>query len=628
MIYKRMRLVAMLIVMCMLITLLPAGKAERYEASEKVGAELLELLDITYEDLASSNFVDDGETYPCIIWIQEVEIEEAVKAGIDAAEKTKEGYSVWSRYDYPYTTYEADGLTYVEVNLDEESDDEYVQTYIEAEREAAAELYSANNSSFVAENFMARDMSVTYVSRYSPCIFADLSISKIAELIQQEEVVSIELCEEEELKLEDTTSELESSETSNYEITEYCIREVMQIIDVDEAVNRYGVTGSGVKIGQIELECPDEASVIKNPSYNNTQIEGEESTHADNVHRIMSTVAPEATYYASGAYSSNTATVQGSFYERVEWLLSQGVNIINYSAGANVYNQYTARARWVDHIAYNHDVHFVMSSGNEAEQGVCSPGMAYNIITVGATNDISPYNIIYVSPTKGSGFVKNSYVSRPNQITYKPDVVAPGNFGAVWGTSYSAPLVTGAVALICDYRPALKTRQHAVKAILAASTSMDNGCYVNTDEEFQQYGAGRIDVRAALYVVNKGNYSASTGTLTNYGEEKSYTMTVTTSDTKMRVALAYANRIKYGSGESHLNETLSGGIIASMQFYVYSPSGVLVASSSGNYLAQDGNLKVVEFDPTTYGAGNYTIKVKMIVPTSDGRATNFDVAWR
>ena len=37
MIYKRVKLVAMLIVMCMLITLLPAGKTEKYEASEKVG---------------------------------------------------------------------------------------------------------------------------------------------------------------------------------------------------------------------------------------------------------------------------------------------------------------------------------------------------------------------------------------------------------------------------------------------------------------------------------------------------------------------------------------------------------------------------------------------------------------
>ena len=94
-------------------------------------------------------------------------------------------------YDYPYTTYEADGLTYVDVEFDETESDEYVQTYIEAERETAAEMYSASNSSFVAENFMARDMSVTYVSKYSPCVFADLSVTKIAELIQKDEVTRI-----------------------------------------------------------------------------------------------------------------------------------------------------------------------------------------------------------------------------------------------------------------------------------------------------------------------------------------------------------------------------------------------------------------------------------------------------
>ena len=205
MIYKRMRLVAMLIVMCMLVTILPMGTPEKYEASEKAGEDLLEVLDITYEDLVAGNFVDDGETYSCIFWLLDVVLEEAVEAGIDAAERTQEGYSTWSLYDYPYTTYEVDGLTYVDVNLDEESDDEYVQTYIEAEREAATELYSANNSSFVAENFMARDMSVTYVSRYSPCVFADLSISKIAELVQADDVVSIGYVGDEEGEMDAAT---------------------------------------------------------------------------------------------------------------------------------------------------------------------------------------------------------------------------------------------------------------------------------------------------------------------------------------------------------------------------------------------------------------------------------------
>ncbi|MBQ8625393.1 MAG: hypothetical protein IJ419_04380, partial [Agathobacter sp.] len=107
------KLVAILVVICMLATMFPSVPITEYEASEKIGSELLELMNVTYDDLTSGNFVDSGETYSCIIWIEDVEIEEAVEAGIDAAEMTREDYSTWSMYDYPYTTYEADGLTYV-----------------------------------------------------------------------------------------------------------------------------------------------------------------------------------------------------------------------------------------------------------------------------------------------------------------------------------------------------------------------------------------------------------------------------------------------------------------------------------------------------------------------------------
>ena len=95
---KRCKLVALLVVICMVATLLPIVPAEEYEASEKVSAELLELLDVTYEDLTAGNYIDSGETYSCIIWIQDVDVEEAVEAGIDAAEMTRDDYSVWSRY--------------------------------------------------------------------------------------------------------------------------------------------------------------------------------------------------------------------------------------------------------------------------------------------------------------------------------------------------------------------------------------------------------------------------------------------------------------------------------------------------------------------------------------------------
>lgn len=211
---KKRKFVALLLVMCSIITLSPTFPLDEYEASEKVGTDLLDVLKVSYEELISGNFTDTGETYSCIIWIEDVHLEQAVEAGIDAAEMTRETYTENITYDYPYETYVINNVKYVQVELEDDEDDTYVQTYIEAERENAIELYTANNTSFVNENFMARDMSVVYVSQYSPCILADLNITKITNLLEKTDVEYIEYIDFKNLSITEATSENEIETTS------------------------------------------------------------------------------------------------------------------------------------------------------------------------------------------------------------------------------------------------------------------------------------------------------------------------------------------------------------------------------------------------------------------------------
>lgn len=631
---KMKKVIGMILVICLTLTMIPMIQAEKYEAAEKVGSELLDVLGVTYEELLAGNFVDMGESYSCMIWLYDVDVEEAVEAGIDAAERTRENYSVWRFYDYPYTTYDEKGLTYVDVELSEEESNEYVQTYIEAEREVASELYAANNNSFVAENFMARDMSVTYVSQYSPCVFADLTVTKIAELIESDDVVSIEYV--------DNDVELETTDDSDTDatISLSSIEDAMEVIAADQAIETYNVTGAGVKIGQIEPVCPNDSSVIVNPNGCNTLqkkkndetglYEMKETSHPDNVYLIMSTIAPDATYYATGAYNSNSVTAtSATFYERVEWLLAQGVNIINMSAGYyndDILNKYDEMSRWVDHIAYNHDVHFVKSAGNynsetNPEKKISSPGMAYNIITVGATAMTAPYEIESYSAYNGDGIGR--YVFRTN----KPDICAPGNFAGKIGTSYSTPLVTATIALLCDYRPYLKTRQHTVKAILAASAGKETRKYVSDQNDFAIYGAGIVDARAAIWLIKRERFTYQTGSISARGEIKRYEMEVLSSDTRMRVALAYANRVKFATGVEHTSsETpMEDMLIADLTLSVYAPDGECVVSA----MSFGKNLLVVEFDPTLhYGPGTYIIEVKVQEEADDETTVNFGLAWR
>lgn len=498
-------------------------------------------------------------------------------------------------YEYPYDIYETEQFKDIIVDLPDTENNAYVQTYIEGKREYAQRLYTDNNNVIASDISKEEGAILKYVSSFSPCVFCDLTISAIYELLFNDRVVRIGLYEDEE-DVADTV--FDSNDMT-------ALSSILSIIRVDEAKNIYGVDGSGIKIGQIEPCCPNSSNVTKNSSASTTD------DHATNVFTIMHSIANGAVYYASG-YNSST------FVSNVEWLLTKGVNIINMSAGATTdYNTYTERARWVDHIAYNHDVHFVKSAGNQASLGVSSPGMAYNILTVGNVYRTSPYALRETSSYNINGADFN------NSLTFKPDIVAPGVYVTGSGTSYSAPAITGILALMCELQPSLKTKQHVAKAIITCTTSKTTRRYNTEDSEFLYYGAGIADARSALYAINSSTYVATTGTVSSSSTTATYNMTVGSGDTLMRVALAYANRIKF-SGSDHSLSSTPAGTIGELKLQVYSPSGVLCKECT----ISGANLKILSFDPRPYGTGTFKIKVTQTTSASGGRATNFGICWR
>ena len=234
-----------------------------------------------------------------------------------------------------------------------------------------------------------------------------------------------------------------------------------------------------------------------------------------------------------------------------------------------------------------------------------------------------PYEIESYSSYNDWGIGR--YVFRTN----KPDICAPGNFAGITGTSYSTPLVTATIALICDYRPYLKTRQHTVKAILAASTGKETRKYVSDQNDFAIYGAGIVDARAAIWLIKRERFTYQTGSISARGEIKRYEMEVSSSDTRMRVALAYANRVEYSQDGNHLNVNLLNGYIGKLDLEVYDPNGNLVAACYSENLSRNANLKIVEFMPNGV-YGDYTIKITVVQRAvySSNDTINFGVAWR
>ena len=160
----------------------------------------------------------------------------------------------------------------------------------------------------------------------------------------------------------------------------------------------------------------------------------------------------------------------------IEALIDADVDIINASFGYiyyedntssdYAYNQYD---RWADHIVAQHNVSFIISSGNYPggnDQRVVSPGMAHNVITVSDYKDNDTPDD-KTDDYYGVGRYKNNNTPETMGVE-KPDVIMPSNYLG-GGTSTSAPLLTGLVAQILQLQPSLALHPDIVKAIVLAS---------------------------------------------------------------------------------------------------------------------------------------------------------------
>ncbi len=497
---------------------------------------------------------------------------------------------------------------------------------------------------------MDKDYKTIAISEYSPFIFLRATKTEIEELKNNDKVFKIGLAHIEPITeyysaSDDFNDSFDSSGGINSNVT---VNQNSTYVTRTNIVKSAGVTGTGIKIGQIETRVPN----TSNPYLVGHSITKKDDcslvdSHATEVAGIMvgsTGVAPNASLYSACLfrnYNDTDSNVVSNFVSGINWLISKNVDIINMSARTelNVY-EYDTTARWLDAIIYMNDVVFVGASGNEVYANtISSPNTAFNVLTIGSidyTGTSFAQAAIEAYKSDFSSYTTEAVSGAGAKIVNKPEIVVPGediNYtgvygGGVDGTSFSAPLVSGAAALLMQNNAAARNDFTLVKAVLSATARPIDGYYNNysvSDPNWgkiyynyhEKVGLGILDTKAAYDLLSWGQYRTSTVAV---GTSNSYIYNNTLGNgMDVRVAIAWSkpntatsiNNISYGSDQ-----------MADLDLQIIGPNGEKIVKSISTY----DNIEWIRFT-TNNGYGQYKFKVINWDAYGNTIPTKFSMAW-
>lgn len=509
------------------------------------------------------------------IWMNDIDTSYSIKEALSEVDMTAEE---WEEY------------------MNGDPDIEVINKYIMAKRRSAASLYEKYNVQLGKDLFEEKE--VVYTSKYAPMIVADITYDRAIQLSKSSKVTSLDYVEpvenEVEVKAIHTENEARSvtSGASIYDITR-----------VTSAQNSYGWFGDGIKIGVVSLGFPCTTHfpsgynvyALNGSFYTNNTCNSDSCCTAD----VISSIATDSEIYY-GIINGNNETVNG-LYGVIEQMLSNGIHIINLSLIGHKDTDYGTEEKWLDHIAYNHDVHLVVAAG-QGEHTRCNVGaMSYNAITVG--NIDCKGTLSYgddVINTSSSYYADDLYANKPN-------IVAPGTnistriSASKTSTDISAAQVTGVLALLCEQDYRLLTKQDAAKALLLSTVNFDSPhAYEQDEANYHIYGAGLLDAHGAMWANQYTRWAQ--GTISSSASYNNHTFAVSTSDTRVRLALTFIAKSTPINSGNHLGGVTTTGI-ADLDIQVFDPYGVQVDYSNSSW----DNVEIVDFTPTV--AGTYTLRV-------------------
>ncbi|MEN8905060.1 MAG: S8 family serine peptidase [Clostridiales bacterium] len=454
-----------------------------------------------------------------------------------ASDSEKISVSVWIK-DIDYKTVEESSVKKLSLTDNNKQSEEYISDYIKTTRATSLYYHKLNNEGFYDE--IAENVDVINIDMYSPNLILNVDTDYLTELSKNEKVVKIDLF----------ANDTKVIETANS----------IPAITADYTKN-LGLTGNGVNIGILEYSNDDHAQTVKN---------------------IVEDIVPDSNVIMK--YAHNKA----EDYAMIAELITEGVNVINYSAGYSADpGVYTDFAEYIDYIVENYDITFVKSSGNVMSNNlVTDPGMAYNGITVGSINEND-------TSTWTDDILSSFSCYEELGGASKPDFSAPGEgiYGDKDGTSYSAPHVVGVIAQLMDLNPVLKSYPSAVKSVLATGTwhqtADDYGNNLWSPYYSNKEGAGVVDATGSYNVLNNSNFHQAVVNNNQFSYEGTFYVYSINSD--VRIALSW----------------LKQDNLSDLDFRIYDPNDNLVGYS----LSSTNNTELIEFNPRYY-RGTYKFVIE------------------
>ncbi len=421
-----------------------------------------------------------------------------------------------------------------------------------------------------------------YVSTIAPLVFVELRKSEILELAERADIDRI--------------------------YPPYAYSDLMDVAKVTQKAdwvdNLFGYEGAGINVAILE----DSRIEFGNPYLNagTTRVPGDANVDQHATATAGMVASQHGTYQgiSQGAalFSANATDYSDTnLSSAMDWAAGAGlgVEIINNSWGGNATTTtLNVHDRHLDWIVRNSGKTVIAAAGNEA--GSCnsqtgritSPARAFNVISVGNYDDNDTITWDDDVMDSCSSFVDPSSTNGDRE---KPELSASGSFitsttdsspwvnGVGSGTSYAAPMVAGAAALLMERNGNLEYRPQAVKAILMAAA----GHNIEGATRLSEYdGVGGMDIRAAFSLVDQAWWGWQPVTISD--------LPWTTG------AWLYEGQVVRGViawTSNPAGDYSTDPLDADFDMVVTAPSGSTVASSS----SWDNNYEIVEFVPTVTG---------------------------